>query len=97
MMVIVVENVPDRLRGRLAVWLLEIRAGVYVGDYSVRVREMLWEQVNVELGDGNAVLVWSANTESGFDFLTAGRNRRIPVEMDGVKLVSFLPVETREQ
>lgn len=97
MMVIVVENVPDRLRGRLAVWLLEIRAGVYVGDYSVRVREMLWEQVNVELGDGNAVLVWSANTESGFDFLTAGSNRRIPVEMDGVKLVSFLPVEIREQ
>ena len=31
MMVIVVENAPPRLRGRLAVWLLEIRAGVYVG------------------------------------------------------------------
>ena len=30
MMVIVVENAPPRLRGRLAVWLLEIRAGVYV-------------------------------------------------------------------
>ena len=31
MMVIVVNNVPPRLRGRLAVWLLDIRAGVYVG------------------------------------------------------------------
>ena len=39
MMVIVVENAPPRLRGRLAVWLLEIRAGVYVGRYSRRVRE----------------------------------------------------------
>jgi CRISPR-associated protein Cas2 len=37
-MVIAVENAPPRLRGRLAVWLLEIRAGVYVGDYSVKVR-----------------------------------------------------------
>jgi hypothetical protein len=41
--------------------------------------------------DAIAAMVWSANTESGFDFLTLGVNRRIPVEMDGVKLVSFLP------
>jgi CRISPR-associated protein Cas2 len=31
MLVIVVENAPARLRGRLAVWLLEIRAGVVRG------------------------------------------------------------------
>ena len=89
MMVIVVENVPPRLRGRLAVWLLEIRAGVYVGKYSRRVREMIWEQVAEGIGNGNAVLTWSTNTESGFDFMTLGKNRRIPVEMEGIKLVSF--------
>jgi len=93
MLVIVVENVPPRLRGRLAVWLLELRAGVYVGDLSKRVREMIWNQVTEGCEDGNAVLVWSTNTESGFDFVTHGKNRRIPVEMDGLKLVSFLPEE----
>lgn len=93
MMVIVVENVPPRLRGRLAVWLLEVRAGVYVGNYSVKVRNMIWEQVEEELGEGNAVLVWSAQNESGFDFRTLGSNRRIPCEMDGIKLVSFLSPE----
>lgn len=36
MLVIVVKNVPPRLRGRLAIWLLEVRAGVYVGDVSRR-------------------------------------------------------------
>ena len=91
MLVIVVENVPDRLRGRLAVWLLEMRAGVYVGKYSRRVREMIWKQVEEGLGEGNAVMAWSTNTESGFDFLTLGANRRIPLEFDGVKLVSFFP------
>ena len=40
MLVIVVENAPPRLRGRLAVWLLEVRAGVYVGTYSRRTREI---------------------------------------------------------
>ncbi len=91
MLAIVVENVPPRLRGRLAIWLLEVRAGVYVGKVSRRVREMIWSQVEVAIEDGNAVMVWSTNTESGFDFMTLGKNRRIPKEMDGIKLVSFLP------
>lgn len=41
MVVVVTENVPPRLRGRLAIWLLEVRAGVYVGDTSKRIREMI--------------------------------------------------------
>ncbi len=93
MLVIVVENVPPRLRGRLAVWLIEIRAGVYVGDLSAKVRDMIWQQVESGLEDGNAIMAWSTNTESGFDFLTLGENRRLPVEIDGLKLVSFYPVE----
>jgi len=91
MLVIVVENVPPRLRGRLAVWMLEIRAGVYIGKISRRVREMIWDQVCDGVEVGSAVMAWTASTESGYDFLTFGANRRIPREMDGLKLVSFLP------
>lgn len=91
MMVIVVENAPPRLRGRLAVWLLEIRAGVYVGNYSVKVRDMIWGHVEAGIEEGNAVIAWRERNESGFDFKTLGVNRRIPREVDGLKLVSFLP------
>lgn len=91
MLVIVTENAPPRLRGRLAVWLLEVRAGVYIGDVSLRVREMIWNQVEFGIEKGNAVMAWSTNTEAGFDFMTFGENRRIPCDFDGVKLVSFLP------
>ena len=91
MLVIVLENVPPRLRGRLAIWLLEIRAGVYVGNYSAKIRDYIWEQVQVGIEDGNAVMAWRTGNEAGFDFVTLGRNRRIPVELDGAKLVSFLP------
>ena len=92
MLVIVVENAPPRLRGRLAVWLLEIRAGVYVGNLSRRIREMIWGQIGKGIEEGNAIMAWSTNTESGFDFTTCGKNRREPVEFDGMKLVSFLPI-----
>lgn len=92
---VVTENVPPRLRGRLAVWLLEVRAGVYVGDVSRRVREMIWLQCEKMIEDGNIVMAWATNTESGFDFHTLGSNRRIPVEFDGLRLVSFLPPEIK--
>ena len=96
MLVIVVENAPDRLRGRLALWLLEVRAGVYVGKPPRRVRDMIVDNVHQGIESGNAVIAWSTNTEAGFDFITLGENRRIPKEMDGIKLVSFLPeVECR--
>ena len=91
MLVIVLENAPPRLRGRLAIWLLEIRAGVYVGNYSARVRDNIWNQVEQGIGEGNAVMAWRCSNEAGFDFVTFGSNRRIPVELDGAKLVSFLP------
>ncbi len=88
---IVTEAVPPRLRGRLAVWLLEVRAGVYVGDVGQRVREMLWQQVEAMAEQGNVVMAWATNTESGFDFVTYGHNRRQPVDFDGLRLVTFLP------
>lgn len=75
MIVVVTEAVPPRLRGRLAIWLLEVRAGVYIG---------------------NVVMGWATNNESGFDFVTYGTNRREPVDLDGLRLVKFLPEESLE-
>ena len=91
MMVIVVNNAPPRARGRRPPWLLEIRAGVFVGDYSARTRDRIWEQVTEYIEEGDAVMVWTAPTDQGFDFRTVGKNRRMPVDFDGLKLVSFSP------
>lgn len=92
-LVVVTENVPPRLRGRMAIWLLEVRAGVYIGDVSKRTREMIWDQLRVGHEDGNVVMAWSSNHESGYEFQTLGANRRLPVEFDGLHLVAFHPVD----
>jgi CRISPR-associated protein Cas2 len=91
MMVIVAENAPPRLRGRLSLWLAELRAGVYVGVYSARTRERIWNEVLALLGQGSAIIAWSAPTDSGFEFEAAGANRRESVDFDGLTLVRFLP------
>jgi len=95
MLIVVTENVPPRLRGRLAIWLIEVRAGVYVGDVSRRSREMIWQQISRLSETGNVVMAWASNNESGFEFQTLGDNRRLPVEMDGIRLVSFRPVDNQ--
>lgn len=95
MLVIVVENGPPRLRGRLSLWLAEIRAGVYVGSYSARTRERIWNEVVELLGEGSAAIAWTAPTDSGFAFDTAGPNRRLPVDFDGLTLVEFSKEEIR--
>ena len=90
LLVVVTENVPPRLRGRLAIWLLEVRAGVYIGDASRRTREMIWQQLTEGHEDGSVVMAWASHSESGYDFQTLGTNRREPADYDGLRLVSFL-------
>lgn len=90
-MVIVVENAPPRLRGRLAAWLIEIRAGVYVGKYGAKTRNMIWSQVETYIAQGDAVMTWSTLTDQGFSFKTIGQNRRMPTDFDGMTLSTFHP------
>lgn len=93
MMVIVVENAPPRLRGRLALWLAEVRAGTYVGVYSKRTRERIWQETIDLIGDGSACIIWSAPTDTGFAFESVGPNRREPADFDGLTLVKFRPAD----
>ena len=97
MMVIVVENAPQRLRGRLSLWLSEIRAGVYVGEYSAKTRERIWSETRQMIQTGSAVIAWKAPTDSGFAFDAIGENRREPFDIDGLTLVKFHPAAPVEQ
>ena len=91
MLVIVLENAPPRLRGYLTRLFLEVRAGVYVGEFSSRVREKVWAVIMEEIEEGNAVIAWSSPNDAGFDFDTCGPSRRVPVILDGLKLCAFHP------
>jgi len=52
---------------------------------------MIWEQLSQGHEDGNVVMAWASNHESGYEFQTLGPNRRLPVEFDGLHLVAFHP------
>lgn len=44
MVVIVLEKVPRGLRGELTRWLVELDTGVFVGQLSATVRDLLWRR-----------------------------------------------------
>ncbi|UAY94384.1 type I-E CRISPR-associated endoribonuclease Cas2 [Pectobacterium polaris] len=40
-------------------------------------------------------MVWAANVEFGFGLQIWGENRRMLVDLDGLRLVSFSPIENQ--
>jgi len=86
-MVLVLERVPTSLRGELTRWLLEPRTGVFVGNVSAQVRDLLWLRVRERLGDGGAMLVHNADTEQGFAVRAIGDPSRELADYDGMTLV----------
>lgn len=92
MWVIDTEAAEPRLRGLLSRWAVEVRAGLYVGSTTTKIRDQIWDQVRIELGaDGNAVLLFPApQSPAGFEVKSLGTNRRVPLDVDGVLLMAFI-------
>jgi CRISPR-associated protein Cas2 len=66
--------------------MVEVNAGVFVGNPNRRVRDRLWEVLATRIGDGQAVLVEPATNEQGWAIRTAGRDRWTPTDFDGLIL-----------
>lgn len=82
MVVLLLSAAPAGLRGALTRWMMELTAGVFVGNLSTRVREQVWELVAQNLGQGRALLLWSTRCEQGFEVASLG-HERIPTDVDG--------------
>lgn len=86
MMTLVLTAVPAGLRGDVTKWLMEISAGVFVGDPSARVRDLLWLRVIETCKDGRAIMVCSVDNEQGFEYRVHNHDWT-PVDIDGLTLM----------
>lgn len=97
MWVIDLENAPERLRGTLARWSVEVRAGLYVGSTGPKGRDAIWTVVTqLARPETSAVLIYDTRGPQGFEVRTLGPNRREIVDMDGLWLARFHPVPAAE-
>jgi CRISPR-associated protein Cas2 len=88
MTVLIVERVSPSVRGELTKWLLEVKAGVFVGKVSGAVRERLWEQACKAVKEGSALLVYTTNTEQGFAMEMVGERSRVLRDFEGLSLIT---------
>lgn len=86
MVVVVLTNCPPKLRGDLSMWLFEINTGVYVGNISARVRDLLWERICSNVKHGQASMVFSTSGEQKLDFRVYNTSWSV-VDFDGIKLM----------
>lgn len=87
MIVIIVERATPGLRGQLTRWMLEVRAGVFVGTLSTRVRDKLWALVKARNPKGGSLLITQARNEQGFAVETHGDTSRQVLDIEGLWLV----------
>lgn len=90
MVIIIVENASPALRGLLSRWMIEPKAGVFVGNISALVRDRLWDKYLTTMPKGSAVQIWSSNNEQGFEMRIFGDRDRVLVDYDGLTLIKKL-------
>lgn len=88
MTVLVLEDVSLGFRGEITQWLLEVKAGVFIGNISAGVRERLWEKVKKNAVEGAALIIYSAQTEQGFAMEMYNMPDRRVVDFDGLYLIA---------
>jgi CRISPR-associated protein Cas2 len=86
--VVVLVAAAPGLRGHLTRWMIEVQAGVFVGQPSRRIRDALWRVLSDRIGDGQVVMIEPAKNEQGWVTRTAGRDRWSPRDFDGLILIA---------
>lgn len=60
MVVFVLENASEKLRGILTRWMIETKPGVFVGSLNPLVRDKLWDMIP-EHDPKGALMIYSCN------------------------------------
>ncbi len=93
MVVMIVENVPASLRGELSRWMIQPKAGVFVGKLSAMVRDKLWEHCLQRRGLKGMIQIWSDANEQGFSLRMHGETSMRAIDVEGLCLMQR-PVQT---
>ena len=88
MVIFITEKMPEKLRGELTRWMIEVKAGVFIGNISAVVRDALWNKIKTGKEQGSALLIHSYDTEQGFNIELSGEPKRSIIDLEGIFLIS---------
>ena len=88
MVVFVLEHASEKMRGVFSRWMIEPKPGVFVGSINALVREKLWDMLP-EFHPKGALMIYSCNTEQGFQVRMTGELSRSVIDLDGIQLIKI--------
>lgn len=86
--VIILSNVPQSVKGYASVYFVQVSPGVYVGNVSARVRELLWSKLLSTKKLGAATMIYTDDSEQGFHIETH-MSHHSAVDFDGIDLIEY--------
>lgn len=90
MVVFSLTQAPQRVRGLLSRYCLEVRSGLFIGRLDKRMRLKLWSVVEEEATmKTSAVMAWSRASDQGYAFRSLGPLARRTIRYDGLWLISI--------
>jgi len=67
--------------------MIEVKAGVFLGRMSARVRDELWEAAVKGCKTGSCFQAWDTPSEQGYALRAHGEPSYVPVGFDGLTLI----------
>lgn len=90
MIVVCCEKLPPAVRGRMKLWFVEVRCGVFVSglndDVALRIVEYLEEHCSAETG---LLIFLSRRKSPGFEVRAKGASLHRLVSLGGLQLISM--------
>lgn len=89
MIIFICHNASNRIRGELTRFLYEIDSGVYIGNLSGEVRDLLYDKIEklaVDINDFNMIMAYSYKNENGFEYRYLNYDKYKLVDFDGLML-----------
>jgi CRISPR-associated protein Cas2 len=89
MVVVILDKASESMRGELTKWMLEVKAGIFIGSVSAVVRDLLWVEICTKKMNGG-IMVYSAKNEQGFELRMHGNPKRAVIDMEGINLIKVM-------
>jgi CRISPR-associated protein Cas2 len=88
MLVVIANDLPPAVRGRMKLWFIEPRPHVFVSGIKDHVAKNVVEFLLDHCPtDSGAMIFWSKRNTPGFDIITIGDTTKKQVEVSGLKLI----------
>ena len=90
MVILVIEHVSASMRGELSRWMIEPRAGLFIGNISAMVRDKLWDYIIKKSPGAGVIMIHNAKNEQRFEVRSHGDTTRKIIDFEGVFLVQHI-------